>query len=552
MSLSDEIAHLKNFKVVLFGTGGNAKPALKYLNDNGIEVAYFVDNNLNIKNIETYTVHAPEILLTEEKSNLRIIITPDFPIYKDIETQLVEMGLKECLQPTQFLCCDSMLNDLVYYKDSLCFCCESQSGFLSTRPDFPYLDNAEETIINFLQKRKAIIDRVIPIGCVGCQFLHHRNVFDRKIKIINISCYPSVCQAKCIYCGVHTDPQNNYQNVKNSQQPKMIIEMIQYLQKSNLLDDDCRIDFAPAEITILPHKDLLLDVTSKYKATFYTNAFLFEPKIADSMKKNNSTIYVSLDSGTKETFKLVKGCDLFEKVLANLKKYREYNAFVLKYNILSGVNDSDADIAGIVEILKLLNLDFLNLSFEYNMPIRTAFYSIVKFVTKLKENNLSFIFNAIYTQTQIKNFIELYFNSESENYYIEKNNNLREVFKNEYLNDYNGYKEYVYRNEIKELFECIDVGKRVALLGKIPRNQRLVTAIKKLGLPIQLPDLGVEESYDAVKDSADIFIVPERRLFKSIKQYVESKGGDSKRLLDIEKYLFSFEPPMLFLKNLEV
>jgi len=70
-----------------------------------------------------------------------------------------------------------------------------------------------------------------------------------------------------------------------------------------------------------------------------------------------------------------------------------------------------------------------------------------------------------------------------------------------------------------------------------------------MDLPIQLPDLVLEESYDAVKDSADIFIVPERRLFKGIKQYVESKLGDSKRLLDIEKYFYSFEPPMLFLKN---
>jgi len=546
----EKIAHLKNFKVVLFGAGDNAKPVLKYLNDNGIEVAYFVDNNRDIKNIETYTVHTSEILLTEDKSDLKIIIASDFPIYKDIETQLLEMGFKECLCSTDFLCCDFMLFKVGYYGESLGFCCASSSRFHSTRPIFSYLDNAEATIINFLQKRKSFIDGIVPVECTGCSRLRPYNVFSCKIKHINISCYPSVCQAKCIYCNVHTSPENNYQNAKHSQYPKMITEMIQYLQKNDLIDDNCHFLFAPAEITIMPHKDLLLNVTSKYKAKFLTNAFLFEPKIADSMKKNNSIINVSLDSGTKETFKLIKGFDLFEKVLTNLKKYREYNAFELKYNILSGVNDSDSDIEGIVKILKLLSLDSLRLSFEYRIPLRTVFYPIVKFVTKLKENGLSFyLHGSYYNPSQIKNFIELYFNSESENYYIEKYNNLREVFKNEYLNDYNGYREYVYKNEIKELLECLDVGKKIALLGKIHKNQRLVESIKQLGIPIQLPDLTLEESYDAVKDSADIFIVPERRLFNGIKQYVESKGGDSKYLLDIEKYFYSFEPPMLFLKN---
>jgi len=544
----DKLAHLKNFKVVLFGAGGNAKPALKYLNDNGIEIAYFVDNKRDIKKIETYTVHAPEVLLTENKFNLRIIITPHFPIYKNIETQLLEMGLKECLYSTHFLCCDNMLSGLGYFHDYISFCCLSVFNFHKTNPILPYLDNAEATIINFLQKRETIFDGVVPVECIGCPLLRPYNVFDRKINRINISSTPAICQAKCIYCWFHTKPEFNYQNAKHSQYPKMIIQMIQYLQKNNLIDDGCWFDVAPAEITIWPHKDLFLDIISKYKAVFFTNAFLFEPKIANSMVKNNSIIYVSLDSGTKETFKLVKGCDLFEKVLDNLKKYRECNIFVLKYILLSGVNDNDADIEGIVNILKLLNLNSMQLAFEYDMPLSQAFYPMVKFVAKFKENNLSLDIRLPFA-SQIEDIIELYFNSESENYYIEKNNKLRKVFKNEYLNDYNGYKEYVYRNEIKELFECLDVGTRVALLGKTSKNQRLVAGLKQLGIPIQLPDLALEESYDAVKDSTDIFIVPERKLFKDIKSYIESKGGDSKCLLDIEKYLYSFEPPMVFLKN---
>lgn len=551
----NNIHSLSAFKVVLFGAGRNAKPAFEHLINNGIKVAYFVDNNSQATfdgpvngELGDIPIYGPEILLKEDKANLKIIITPDFPIYTSIKTQLQEMGLEECLHETSFLCCERMLRHLGYYGEELSFCCDSSSNFHEARPTLPYLDTAEATILNFLQKRKAIVEGNLPAECVNCSKLRLSNMpgFNDKISSFNISCYPSICQAKCIYCNVHSNPKDTLKNARQSRYPKMITEMIQYLQKNNLITDDSCCFVAPAEISIMPHKDQLLEAISKYKAVFATNAFIFEPRIADSMKKNGSVVNISIDSGTKETFKLVKGCDIFEKVMNNLKQYKAYGTFILKYNILSGVNDGDADIDCVVQILKELDLKSLHLSFEYNMPLRTAFYPIVKFVTKLKESNLSFSFHSCYTPSQIESFIKLFFNKETESYYAEKYNHLQEIFRSKYFNDYDAYKKYVYQLEIKELIGNFKEGHRFALITK---SQRIASYFQELGIPSNSLSLSIEEAYDEVKDSADIIIISKRSFFKKIKVYVERNGGDCTRLLDVEKFFLSFEPAELFLKN---
>jgi hypothetical protein len=88
---------LKNAKVVLFGAGYMGSETLEYLINEDIFPAYFVDNNPNVKNRDKITVTSPEVLLKENKSLLRIIVTPISRYRKEIEDQLNEMGLSECI-----------------------------------------------------------------------------------------------------------------------------------------------------------------------------------------------------------------------------------------------------------------------------------------------------------------------------------------------------------------------------------------------------------------------------------------------------------------------
>ena len=559
---------LKDSKVVLFGAGQNGRAILKKLLDNGILPAYFVDNNPKIKFVGyddgareagALTVNMPNVLLSEDRSFLKIIITPDAPLDEEIKTQIRQMQLSECIFSENIICCDYIARpNLGFFNEYIGFCCNANSDFNMGRPEFYYMDTAEETILNFLHKRKKLIselNNIFPVDeakpCVNCTRLKKHNLLtlDSKIKHISISCLPSICQAKCIYCSVHTDPQNTYEISRHSHYPKMIAEMILYLRKNNLISNNCTFYFAPAEISIMPHKELLLDAAADYHAGFSTNGFVFEQRIADSLKKNRSRVVVSLDSGTRETFKLVKGLDLFDKTIENLKMYREYGNVLVKYNILSGINDSEGDLNGIINVLEILQLNTLLLSFEYNMPLRTAFYSIAKFVTKLKENGFSFTFYTYYTPYQIDRFIELYFTAEHQAMYKKQNDHLREVFQKEFINDYEAYKKYVYLFEIKELIKQFREGTRFALLGHVSHDQYIISAFNQLAIPLQTPDVHYEESYDAVKYSADIFIMRNKWKVNDVKTFIDKKGGDSRRLLDVETYYYSFEPTKLFLEQ---
>ena len=558
---------LRNSKVVLFGAAENGKNMLEQLMKRGIRPAYFVDNSRGVEVVEfadssgkgdSFAVHAPEVLFSEDKSSLKVIITPYAPSYVIIEAQMREMGFGECLVSANVKSCYMLQNYLMFMNEGLQFCCEPMANFNDALPIFPYLKTAKETITNFLEERKTIIDDlnndcdVTDKPCKTCPRLHDRfqlsDADNIKLKLIAIGNQPTVCQSRCIYCEVYKNSKNTYEAVKQSRYPEMIAEIVRYLQNNDYIAHDCLFQFGGGEISMFPQKDLLLDVAAGNRSKFFTNAFLFEQKIADSLRNNSSLINMSLDSGTRETFKLVKGFDLFEKVVDNLKNYRNYGEMELKYNIISGVNDGDEDIDGIVDVLKQLNLRNLNLCFDFNMPLRTTFFPIVKFVQKLKENGLNFVFHTYYSSSQVDNFIQQFYVPAFQSGYEQKYNHLRKVYRDEYISDYRGYRMYLYLTEIKELIKQFKEGTSFALLGSASLDQYIVSAFQELGIPLQTPGLPYKESYDATKDSADMFIIRNKGKFSNVKAYIESKGGNGRRLLDVENYYYSFEPAKLFLE----
>ncbi|TCL42826.1 radical SAM protein [Harryflintia acetispora] len=438
------IKELTNKKVVLFGTGNNGIYALEYLINNDIFPLYFVDDDCVVENVSTldnkyrFKVNTPQMLNAEDKSKLMVIITDEYPRCMDIASRLLEKGVKYSFYSKDITTCDLLQHHLGFYNDKIGFCCGAHNNFHKTLPLFPYSSTSQETIANILKTRENILKSLNNIGdtkyakaCANCCRLQviPNHISDigygvEQFSLINISCYPSICQAECIYCSVPTRENNNYEAAKHSCYPKMIAEMIQYLKQNNLLDSNCRFEFATAEITVTPFKDILLEATAGFDSTFLTNGFIFDDQIANSLKQNDSELRLSLDCGTRETFKIVKGRDLFEKVLENLRRYRKQGRMELKYNILPGINDSDKNIEGIISILQELNLKYIRLSFDYESPLRASFYGIVRFVNALERNGLSFCFHVYYDAEEIKNIIDKYWNLELQKYYEKKEKDL--------------------------------------------------------------------------------------------------------------------------------
>lgn len=560
---------LSNAKVVLWGgADGNEKDALAYLLENGIRPLYCINDNQALKTVtvneNTYSipVYDLNVLNNEDKSGVIVVITLKYPLCSKIVAQLSQLGIQYCFYSKNITTCDLLQHHLGFYNDKIGFCCGAHNNFHKELPLFPYLDTAEETITHMLQVREDILKGLNNIGnveiaksCANCCRLHiiPHHLSDigygiEKLSLINISCYPSVCQAKCVYCSVPLRKTNTYEEAKHSIYPKMITQMIEHLQKNNLLDENCRFEFAPAEITITPFKDVLLNATAGYDSTFLTNGFIFDAQIADSLNKNDSELRLSLDSGTRQTFELVKGRDFFDTVVENLKNYRKHGRIELKYNILPGINDSNENITGIINILKELNLEYIRLSFDYELPIRTAFYGIVKFVKELEKNDLSFLFHVYYTSEEIKRVIDNYWNADLQKYYEQKVRNLSKFFN---INEsYQEYRKYVYLVEIKDLIAHFHKGVRFAFLGnhKSHMGQWVLEAFNKLKIPVQiLNDKDLGKSCETLNPKADIFLICDSNGFDGSPLQINLEK--EQRVLNIKNYFYSLEPMEFFVER---
>jgi molybdenum cofactor biosynthesis enzyme MoaA len=132
------------------------------------------------------------------------------------------------------------------------------------------------------------------------------------------------------------------------------------------------VELCDGEITVLPYRDKILDLVLDmgWSALIYTNAILYNKKVAEILSRRLSAMDVSLDCGTAETYQIIKGRDVFERVCDNLEKYISTGChrLCLKYILLPGYNDNYDDIENFVAIAKRVNAFSIILSNDlYNV-----------------------------------------------------------------------------------------------------------------------------------------------------------------------------------------
>lgn len=179
-----------------------------------------------------------------------------------------------------------------------------------------------------------------------------------------------------------------------------------YLTESGIASKDLHLVFASGELTIHPHLDELLDIGEKYPVIACSTGALFNERLASLVARPGSHLDISLDCGTRETYKTVKGVDFFDRVVANIRKYRERNGYItLKYIVLpENSNDGDVDsfikLAADNEVLSV----FISRDVKKNVGavdskiLRTA----NRLFNKAKENNISVSIVPYFTEEQLQ------------------------------------------------------------------------------------------------------------------------------------------------------
>lgn len=246
------------------------------------------------------------------------------------------------------------------------YCCEPLMGL----PRVLYAETEEETMKNFVSYRNQIIEeskrfpnkedlegRELTATCAKCKRWEKKEwQADGLIHNISLSNRPSPCQCRCVYCGYIPNEEAIITEEARSGYEKMFANL-EYAKANGYVAPDAKWTVACGEITIHPYKDRILDLVEDCRASYFTNACKYEERIAQKLKSSpESTLNCSLDSGTAETYKKIKGLDCFETVRNNLLRYYDKGCrphqIQLKYIVLPGENDHDEDYVEFLQLAK--------------------------------------------------------------------------------------------------------------------------------------------------------------------------------------------------------
>lgn len=183
--------------------------------------------------------------------------------------------------------------------------------------------------------------------CEGCIFLEERDWSDdhSKISMINLD-YWTKCNSRCMYCHTMKD-KKKYNSFKNYNFLPILKDMI----KKDILRSNGHVSFGGGEVTLLKEFDKLLNIFMDFGfplTRIHSSSILYSKAIESGLTRRCVDLIVSVDSGSKEMHRKVKGVDSYDKVWNNLKKYasKQKSPFAVKskYILIPGVNDSKEEI----------------------------------------------------------------------------------------------------------------------------------------------------------------------------------------------------------------
>jgi len=221
----------------------------------------------------------------------------------------------------------------------------------------PGIDRSGDTALD-IQRFNAWREQTIqairtgePSPCDGCGNLKQGwYLVDRKMTSLQVSesdVY-SFCNFNCCYC--FTKARNRGLDAAYLPDADEQLDVLRYVSE-NISDRDLELQFSTGEITVHPNRAKFIELFKGYQTLLFTNAAIYDEGLAALMGLGLLTIVVSIDCGKSETFHRIKSVDCFETVRANLLRYAATGGCViLKYIMLTGINDNEAECDGFVDL----------------------------------------------------------------------------------------------------------------------------------------------------------------------------------------------------------
>lgn len=199
--------------------------------------------------------------------------------------------------------------------------------------------------------------------CEKCTFLIEKDEENIDIgKLSNLILHPyTTCNLHCNYCVLSEEKLKK----KLLPNENHLLNKIKDFYNNNLFKKDFSIALGGGEPSLIEDlkeiAQFLNNLEGKINLTLITNSSISNriDYVISSLSNTpniHKIINTSLDSGTRETYKLLKNRDLFESTCNNLRKYAKSNIFstiILKYVMMNdNSNINKKDLKGFINFSK--------------------------------------------------------------------------------------------------------------------------------------------------------------------------------------------------------
>lgn len=254
------------------------------------------------------------------------------------------------------------------------------------------------TPVRILKDKQALlntINRGEASACSGCPFLEFKAwgpLDTLNIQYLSFE-YHSVCNLKCTYCSdtYYGGEQARY-DVKG---------LVDKFLAQGMLDQCHTIVWGGGEPVVGKHFAEMLSATvaalPQAKQRVLTNSVKHAPVVEQLLHTGQVSVTTSLDAGTADTFKQVRGMDSLRKVVSTLKRYAAANAdqVTIKYIFTEG-NCSLEEVKAFVDLMQrnhLLDCNFqISCDFKHETIALDAVIAMIALYGLLTEQHCRLVF----------------------------------------------------------------------------------------------------------------------------------------------------------------
>ena len=257
--------------------------------------------------------------------------------------------------------CRFLQRAIYFAPDELRHCCKRffYNGKLKGDVSiFPVSSNEDYSLEKIINAKKNIIEKINQgeeTECSGCPVLESKewlNIEEEKIDLISIENH-SRCNMRCVYCS------DTYYGGKIANYD--LLTCLEELVKNNKIANNLQVSWGGGEPTMTKDFEQIVDyVTLEIKPKiqrFFSNAINYSEKIESLLHDNIASLTTSVDAGTSETFKTIRGVRQYKRVLKNLKKYFDASAknVIIKY-IFTEKNSTIEEISNFASSISQIGL----------------------------------------------------------------------------------------------------------------------------------------------------------------------------------------------------